>query len=333
MGWFPPGVRAALTGLALVAAVGVAGCGDSGDSGGETSSGTNGAQVDEGRELTIGVSLISQQIPILAAITKDFEAAGEAQGYEAIVTDPNNDATKQVQQVRALIQRDVDALMVGAVNPKAFESVLEEAAEKRIPTVLVGIPPLRSQTGLLTVNFDWGAYGYAVGESFARCMNERFDGRGKVGLITTTAVSGPVVSDRMAGEKRAIAELAPDVEIAAEADAKSNRVRAVQAARTMLRAHPDIVGFTGIGDSEVLGAMQAYRESGRDPKEACFVGLDGSEEGVEALKDGTLYAEFDPQYGNWVEVASVALPDMARNPESGFWNANTILFSPAQAEG
>jgi ABC-type sugar transport system substrate-binding protein len=321
--------------LALGAAtLALAGCGGDSNDGANDAAAKKGSgtPAQSGEKLTIGVSLISQQIPILASITKEFEKQGEANGYETIVTDPNNDATKQAQQVRALIERGVDGLVTGAVNPEAFEPVLKEAVEKGIPTVLVGIPPLENQRGLLTVDFDWGKYGYSVGEAFAKCMNERFGGKGEIGLITTTAVSGPVVADRMAGEKRAIKELAPGETIAAEADAKSNRVKAVQAARTMLRAHPDIVGFTGIGDSEVLGAMQAFREAGKDPKEACFVGLDGSEEGVEALGDGTLYAEFDPQYANWMKTAAIVVPSMARDPESAFWNANTILFSPAQAE-
>lgn len=36
---------------------------------------------DPQRELTIGVSLISQQIPILAAITQEFVDRGDANGY------------------------------------------------------------------------------------------------------------------------------------------------------------------------------------------------------------------------------------------------------------
>jgi ABC-type sugar transport system substrate-binding protein len=320
--------------LLLIAAAGiVAGCSD--DSSDSTSSGasTTAASADEGKQLTFGVSLISQQIPVLAAITKDFEEAGKDAGYDTIVTDPNNNAAKQVQQVRALIERGVDGLVTGAVNPKAFQPVLDEAAKEGIPVVLLGIPPLAPQRGILTADFDWKAYGGQVGDAFSECMKEKFGGKGEVALITTTAVSGPVVEDRMAGEKEAIAAGVPGVEIVAEADAKSNRVKAVQAARTIMRAHPDVVGFTGIGDNEVLGAMQAFREAGKDPKEGCFVGLDGSEEGVKALKDGNLYAEFDPQYTNWVSAASVLLPEMARNQDSAFWNANTILFSPARATG
>ena len=325
----------ALAALA-VTTVAAAGCGGSSNPGGDNrkaSAGQTGSSAQSGgRKLTIGVSLISQQIPILAKITSDFKALGGVHAYDTIVTDPNNDATKQAQQVRALIQRKVDGIVTGAVNPQAFEPVLQEALAAGIPVILVGIPPLKSERGLLTVDFNWHDYGYAVGEAFAKCMNERYGGKGNVGLINTTAVSGPVVADRIAGEKEAIAKVAPNVKIVAEADAKSNRVKAVQAARTMLRAHSDIVGFTGIGDSEVMGAMQAFRESGKDPKKACFVGLDGSEEGIKALKDGTLYAEFDPQYTNWMRTAAVVLPQMAGDKESAFWNARTILFAPAQAQ-
>jgi ribose transport system substrate-binding protein len=321
----------ALFALLAAASALLAACGGSSDSGTATAAETGGSAESE-KELTMGVSLISQQIPVLAEITKEFEEAGAAKGYETIVTDPNNDATKQVQEVRSLIERHVDGLAVGAINSKAMEPVLAEAVEAGIPTVLVGIPPLKSRRGLLTVNFDWGAYGYLVGESFAKCMNEKFGGKGEVALITTTALGGPVVIERMEGEREAIEKLAPEVEIVAEGDAKSNRVKAVEVARTMLQAHPDISGFTGIGDSEVLGAIQAYREAGNDPKEGCFVGLDGSEEGVKALEEGTLYAEWDPQYGNWMKVASVALPEMARDAESGFWSASTVLFAPAEAQ-
>ncbi|MBO9520597.1 MAG: sugar ABC transporter substrate-binding protein [Nocardioidaceae bacterium] len=312
--------------LLLVASLGLAGC--SSDDGGSAG---GGAPKANGKRLTIGVSLISQQIPILAKITQDFKALGDRYGYDVIITDPNNDAAKQIRQVRALIERKVDAIVTGAVNPESFEPVLDEAVAAGIPTVLVGIPPLEQRRGLVTVDFNWYDYGYAVGKAFAQCMNERQSGKGQVGLITTTAVSGPVVADRMKGERDAIKALAPGVDIVAEADGKSDRVKAVQGARTMLRAHGDIVGFTGIGDSEVMGAMQAFREAGKDPKNGCFVGLDGSEEGIKALKDGTLYAEFDPQYSNWMGAAAVILPEMVRDKKSAFWSSKTVLFTPAQA--
>lgn len=313
--------------LVLVASLGLTACSNSGDGG---SKGTNSSR-SEGKRLTIGVSLISQQIPILAKITQDFKALGDRYGYDVIITDPNNDASKQIRQVRALIDRHVDALVTGAVNSESFQPVLDEAVKAGIPTVLVGIPPLQQQRGLVTVDFNWYDYGYAVGKAFAECMNDRQGGKGQVGLITTTALGGPVVEDRMKGERDAIKELAPNVDVVAEADGKSDRVKAVQGARTMLRAHGDIVGFTGIGDSEVMGAMQAFREAGGDPKKGCFVGLDGSEEGVKALKDGTLYAEFDPQYSNWMGAAAVILPEMVRNKNSAFYSSKTVLFTPAQA--
>lgn len=286
---------------------------------------------DSKRELTIGVSLISQQIPILAAITQEFVDRGADNGYTVVISDPNNDASAQIQQVRAQIESGVDGLVISPVNREAMDPVIKEAVDEGIPVVMVANPPLTPMRGVLTVDFDWGDYGYLVGSAMAQCLNEKFDGEAEIALITTTALGGAVVTDRMASMKQAIADNAPGVEVVAEADGKSDRVEAVTAARTILEANPDVVGFTGIGDSEVLGALQAFRDTGKNPADGCFVGLDASEEGVAALKAGDLYAEFDPQYANWMRVASVVLPAMARDPESGFWNSNTLLFTPAQA--
>jgi len=291
---------------------------------------TNGSS-DTARELTIGVSLISQQIPILASITQEFVDRGQAGAYTTVISDPNNDASAQIQQVRAQIASGVDGLVISPVNREAMDPVIKEAVEAGIPVVMVANPPLTPMRGVVTVDFDWGDYGYLVGSAMAQCLNEKFDGEAEIALITTTALGGAVVTDRMASMKQAIIDNAPGVEIVAEADGKSDRVEAVTAARTILEANPDVVGFTGIGDSEVLGALQAFRDAGNDPADGCFVGLDASEEGIAAFEAGDLYAEFDPQYANWMRVASVVLPAMARDPESGFWNANTLLFTPAQA--
>jgi galactofuranose transport system substrate-binding protein len=319
-----------LAALALVCLLAVvAGCG-SGSHDSTATGASGGTPAKNGRELTMGIAMIDHQSPTQIAIQSRFEEAGKTQGYKTIITDPHDDASKQVQLVRALIQRGVDGLVIGMVNPASFDPVLDEVAAKRIPTVIIGDPPVKAHPGLLNISFNWHDYGSSVGKAFADCMNKRFGGKGEVGLITTTAIGGPPVVDRMNGVQKAIEDNAPGVKIVGVADGHSDRAKSVQAARSMLQAHPDIVGFTGIGDIEVLAAMQASKEKGKDPKKGCFVGLDASDEGIKALKDGDFYAELDPQYDHWLVAASTVLPLMARDPKSPFWDARTLLFSPGQ---
>jgi len=58
-------------------------------------------------------------------------------GYRLIIADSNNDAAKQVADVQAFIDMEVDYILIAAVNEDGWDTVLRNAQRAGIPVILV----------------------------------------------------------------------------------------------------------------------------------------------------------------------------------------------------
>lgn len=65
------------------------------------------------------------------------ETLSEANGFEMILADSNNDAAKQVTDVQGFIDQEVDYIAIAAVNMDGWDTVLANAKEAGIPVILV----------------------------------------------------------------------------------------------------------------------------------------------------------------------------------------------------
>ena len=65
------------------------------------------------------------------------EALSEANGFQLTLADANNDAAKQVADVQGFIDREVDYIVIAAVNMDGWDTVLKNAQEAGIPVILV----------------------------------------------------------------------------------------------------------------------------------------------------------------------------------------------------
>ena len=65
------------------------------------------------------------------------ETLSEANGFEMILADSNNDAAKQVTDVQGFIDQEVDYIVIAAVNMDGWDTVLANAKDAGIPVILV----------------------------------------------------------------------------------------------------------------------------------------------------------------------------------------------------
>ncbi|MEX1377457.1 MAG: ABC transporter substrate-binding protein [Eubacteriales bacterium] len=65
------------------------------------------------------------------------ETLSEANGFEMILADSNNDAAKQVTDVQNFIDQEVDYIVIAAVNMDGWDTVLQNAKDAGIPVILV----------------------------------------------------------------------------------------------------------------------------------------------------------------------------------------------------
>ncbi len=86
------------------------------------------------------------------------------------------------------------------------------------------------------------------------------------------------------------ARVAGEIVIVAELDGGGLRDEGLKAAADALQAHPNLRGIFAINDPSALGAWTALQQQGKEDQ-VVIVGFDGQEEGLQAIKEGKIYAD------------------------------------------
>ena len=206
------------------------------------------------------------------------QKAAEYPDVELIVTASHEDAVKQTAQVEAFIAQKVDVILLPAVDTTAMIPAVEEAMKAGIPVVLVGRDMETEYTAIaLSSHKD---IGIKAGEFIAKILN----GKGNVFLFAYPQDSACV--QRIEGIKEVIAKN-PGLKIVGEEAAKLPPDTTAQA-ENILTAYKNIDAFFAVADVLAIPSWRVAKEQGR--KEIIFVGVDGTKEALDAIKEDSGYA-------------------------------------------
>lgn len=174
---------------------------------------------------------------------------------DVVITQSNlNDAT-QIQQMRQLADRGVDAIIVCCSNPTALNQTVKYAYDKGIPVF--------SATGYLTspyalnssANFVVG--GMMLGEQQAKDMN------GKGNLLIVEGIPGASASDSQnVGVLKALKKF-PDIKVAGQVAGMWTDQVAQAEIQKWLATNPGQLDGIIIQSASELGAVRAMKQSGR----------------------------------------------------------------------
>ncbi|MGW0037580.1 sugar ABC transporter substrate-binding protein [Gordonia sp. NPDC003376] len=252
--------------LTVLAAAALTACGSNSSSGG----------------IVVGYAGAIQSNPNNKAVEDGLRKQVEAEGGSLIVTDAQFDASKQLTDVRSLIAQKVDALVIWPIDPQGLQSAVHQAKDAGIPVLVQST----TEGGPYTSNFAEDDAGAAA--AAADVIREKTGPGAGVAMIEGM----PVVSV-LADRNNAFAARAGEVglEIVArqvnEKDTADGARPIVDAWKTGLG--DEIKGIFAYNDPSALGAVSAVGGSFRP----VVVGMNGSPEGVAAVKSGRLLATFD----------------------------------------
>ena len=88
--------------------------------------------------VVVGISMPSLQSDYVNNISTNLQASFRNRGFTTMVTDANNNAEDQVNQIRAFIDQGVNVIVVMPVNDEALTSILTEANERGIKVIVIG---------------------------------------------------------------------------------------------------------------------------------------------------------------------------------------------------
>lgn len=286
----------------LVGAMLLVGCGRDGGAPSSSEAGSGSAS-GESRGV-IGVSVLTLKNPHFKVIGDHIRSEGAKYGYETIVVSADEDVAKQSNQVKDFIVRGVAAIVLSPCESKSIVPVIQEANRAGIPVFTVDIPCLEEGVEIACQIATDNVQG---GREAARAMIEALgEAGGKVAILHFKQAESCRL--RVQGFREVIqehqAEGGGGIEIVTELEAGGSKDHGYRATEDVLQAHPDLSGIFAINDPSALGARAALEKAGK-ADQIVIVGFDGQPEGLEAIRDGKIYADpiqFPDQMG--IEVVN-----------------------------
>lgn len=209
-----------------------------------------------------------------------IKAARET-GVEVLWNGPPTDTeyTIQLQITDAMINRRVDAIALAPSDREGLVSVVERAANQKIPVIIFD-SPVDSPHFVSQVATD----NYKAGQLAAERMGRILDGKGKV-VILAVKPGAASTEAREKGFEDSIHQKFPGIQILDKRFGMATVAQSMTVAENMLTAHPDLDGMFASNESGAIGAAQALR--GRRGR-VKLVGFDWSPTLLNDLNSGVI---------------------------------------------
>lgn len=234
---------------------------------------------------TVAVFTKNQTNPYFQTVRVGAEVAAKSLGAKVvhyIPTKPDS-IPEQLSQVEDVIVKKPSAIVFVPVDYKAMVPGVEQINDAKIPIVNVTD---RSAGGKFLAFV--GADDYSLGLETARYLLKSIGGKGNVVILE--GVKGSLTNiDRVRGFNDAIKE-AKEVKLLASQPANYQRLQGLQVMENLMQSHPQIDGVLAANDAMAIGAIEALDGANRKAK---VVGINGTQEAVDAIKSGKLLASGD----------------------------------------
>ncbi|MET9712252.1 substrate-binding domain-containing protein [Nocardiopsis alba] len=228
----------------------------------------------------VGMSLSTLNNPFFLQMRDGAQEEADEAGVNLIVTDAQDDASQQADQIQNFISTGVDAMVLNPVDSDASGPPVRGANNADIPVIAAdrGVEGADVETLVASDNVEGG-------REAARVMADALGEEGRIVVLQGTPGTS-ASRERGSGFAEGIAEF-PDIEVVSQQPADFDRSRGLDVMTNMLQSNGDVDGVFAENDEMALGAAAALSSAG---KEAVVIGFDGTPEGVDAVGEGVLYA-------------------------------------------
>ncbi|MFC7257553.1 ABC transporter permease/substrate-binding protein [Streptomyces lutosisoli] len=234
----------------------------------------------------LGLSLSTLNNPFFVQIKAGAQEEAKKLGADLTVTDAQNDASQQANQLQNFTSSGIGSIIVNPVDSDAAGPAVRAANKADIPVVGVDRGVNKADTAALVASDN-----IAGGKLGAKAMAEKLGGKGKIVILQ--GLAGTSASrERGAGFAEGL-KAYPGIEVVAQQPADFDRTKGLDVMTNLLQAHPDIQGVFAENDEMALGAIKAL--GSKAGTSVSVIGFDGTPDGLTAVKAGTLYASVAQQ--------------------------------------
>jgi ribose transport system substrate-binding protein len=235
------------------------------------------------KNLTIGFSQTGFNHPWRVAMLQSLQAeAARHPNIQLIVTDGHVDIAKQSDDVRDLLARGVDAIIMSPVESAGLVPAARGVMQNKLPLVVLDRDVPTEKTLFI------GQSNVTMAEQVAKRAAEELHGQGNVVVITGLKGSSPAV-DRNKGMENVFKNY-PDIKILARGDGQWLREPAVKLMDDWLTAFPKIDAVFAHAEESSWGAELAIARANRC-KEGIKQYTFDSNAGFQSVKAGTFRAD------------------------------------------
>lgn len=214
---------------------------------------------------------------------KVIKKAGVDVSIKVDGTTDEGDEIGQQTMTDNLVNQGYDALMLSPISDSNLTSSVDNAKNKKIPTVNVN-------DGLISAaDYFVGPDAYQNGELAAEWVSKELGDKGDVAIVVGMAKAF-AARERTAGFKGWIKDNNSGLNVVAEQNADWDRQKAKELASTWIQQKPDLKAIFCNNDDMALGVVEAVEEAKAD---ILVVGVDGIGEAYDSIKAGKLDATVD----------------------------------------
>ncbi|MFF2994781.1 substrate-binding domain-containing protein [Streptomyces sp. NPDC057950] len=251
----------------------------------------------------VGLSLSTLNNPFFVQIKAGAQQEAKKLGVRLTVTDAQNDASQQANQLQNFTSSGLGAIIVNPVDSDAAGPAVRSANKADIPVIGVDRGVNKADTAALVAsdNIEGGKLG-------AKALAEKLGGKGKIVILQ--GLAGTSASrERGAGFAEGL-KAYPGIQVVARQPADFDRTKGLDVMTNLLQAHPDVQGVFAENDEMALGAIKAL--GSKAGKSVSVIGFDGTPDGLKAVKNGTLYASVAQQP---TELGRIAVENALKSAE------------------
>jgi len=207
-------------------------------------------------------------------------AEDEAQklGVEVTILNAREDPVLQIEQINEIIAKRVDVVCLVPMKKEPLVRGLQMLNRAKIPVIIVN---REIGEGCEYICYT-GTDTYAGAVVSAKILAQAIGGKGQIIEFHQHLGTGPEVARSQA--MRDVLKDYPDIEPVARIPHKGERDIVKTEMQTLLQRYPDLKGIYAHGDNFAIAAAQVCQKAGRSDIKA--VGMGGSEEMIEAIKQG-----------------------------------------------
>lgn len=276
------------------------------------------ARAQAGKSFKIGAAVYGLKAEFMQLWVGAIKAHPAVRSGQAAITvfDGQYDALTQSNQFDSMITQRFDAIIFVPIDAQAGADAVAKAKAANIPVIGSNTRVVGNDLTAFIGSDDVKA-GMMEAEAVVKAMG----GKGNLVLI-----EGPVGQsaeiDRGKGNREVLGAN-PGVKVLEHKTANWSRAEAQSLMENWLTAHPgQIQGVIGQNDEMALGALQAIKAAGMDPKKIPLAGIDGVSDAILAVKAGEMVSilqDANAQAQGALDVALRRLVGESYQPAGEAW--------------